>query len=267
MAGKGESPTIRVAGWVSVSLVDVLGSPSFTIWFNYCNFRCPWCQNAHVVYATESREVSIPQLLNEIRRASILVDYVQATGGEPTLQPHGLKALFRRCRNEVGVKTSLSTNGSNCQVVKELLREGLLDHVALDVKAPLHDPRKYSAVIGLDERRGVNVLQRVRCSIRALMEANCPTEFRTTFVPNLLKKRDIIRIAQEIREESEKTGFCGFAYVIQQFLPSETLINPKFSEKERVPAGKIVEIAREVRREVGLENVYVRAQEIGTVRI
>ncbi|OYT52777.1 anaerobic ribonucleoside-triphosphate reductase activating protein, partial [Candidatus Bathyarchaeota archaeon ex4484_135] len=78
-----------VAGWAETSLVDVLGEVSFTIWFCGCDFRCPWCQNKSVVLGTACREVGLPEVLEAISGASLLSDYVQATGGEPALQPEG----------------------------------------------------------------------------------------------------------------------------------------------------------------------------------
>ena len=256
---------IHVAGWISISLVDVLENPSFTVWFNYCNFRCPWCQNAHVVDAVETKRIRVKDLIEEIKRASTLVEYVQATGGEPTIQADGLRALFELCKDEAHIKTSLSTNGSRSDVIRGLLESGLLDHAAVDVKAPLGNPSKYGEVIGLGEQRAVEIVEEVRSSVSLLVESVPFIEFRTTMVPTLLSKDDVVEVAVELREYIRNHG--NAAYVIQQFLPSGTLIDPKFADVERTPIELLMETAKEVKDEAGLRRVYVRTQELGVVKI
>ena len=260
----GKTIRLRVAGWADASLVDVIGDVAFTIWFNYCDFRCPWCQNAHVVFAKESREITVGELLEAISDASLLVGYVQATGGEPTLQDEGLEALFEGCKEEIGVRTSLDTNGSRPDVIERLLDLGLIDHVALDVKAPLSEPEKYGRVIGLPDR-GKEMADRVRASVREVIEKAPYLEIRTTFVPTLLTPEDVLVIAGELVDmglaEHER-----YVYVIQQFVPSETLIDPAFAKVERPSPEFLLELARRVEKETGLTEVYVRAQELGVAK-
>jgi len=254
---------LRVAGWAEASLVDVIGDVAFTIWFNYCDFRCPWCQNAHVVLARESREISVGELLEAISDALLLIGYVQATGGEPTLQDEALEALFRACR-ELGVRTSLDTNGSRPEVIGRLLDKDLLDHVALDVKAPLSEPEKYGRVIGLPSR-GREMAEKVRASVQEVIEKAPYLEVRTTFVPTLLTPEDVLAIAGELVEmglaEHER-----YVYVLQQFVPSETLIDPSFADVERPSPEFLLELAARVKKEAGLAEVYVRAQELGVAK-
>jgi len=264
-SGGEEAVRLRVAGWAEASLVDVIGDVAFTIWFNYCDFRCPWCQNAHVVFARESREVTVGELLEAISDASLLIGYVQATGGEPTLQDEGLEALFRACKKELGVLTSLDTNGSRPEVIGRLLDGGLLDHVALDVKAPLSEPEKYGRVIGLPGR-GEEMAERVRASVRAVIERAPYLEVRTTFVPTLLTPEDILAIAEELVDMGlEEHG--RYVYVLQQFVPSGTLIDPAFAKVERPSPEFLLDLAGRVKRETGLSNIYVRAQEIGVAKV
>jgi len=254
---------LRVAGWIDTSLVDVLGDVSFTVWFNYCNFRCPWCQNAHVVRAEVTKEVSVGELLDAISEALPLVGYVHATGGEPTLQPEGLEALFSGCKEELGVKTSLDTNSSRPDIIEELFERGLVDHFATDVKAPLGEPDKYGTVIGLPGR-GEEFVEKVRRSIQIAIEKAPFIEVRTTLVPTLITNDDIIAIALELAEMGLKDRPRAF-YVLQQFFPAGTLMDPSFASVERIPAEELVRLAEEVVDETGLE-VYVRTQEMGVIK-
>ena len=260
----GRDVKLRVAGWVDTSLVDVLGDVSFTIWFNYCNFRCPWCQNAHVVRAEVSREVTVGEILDAVSEAMPLISYVQATGGEPTLQPEGLEALFSGCKDELSIKTSLDTNSSRPEVVRRLFDLGLIDHLATDVKAPLAEPSKYGTVIGLKGPME-ELVGRIRSAVEMAIDEAPFLEVRTTFVPTLVSEEDVIAIARELYDMGLANRPRAF-YVLQQFFPAGTLMDPSFANLKRVPAGRLLALARRVKEEAGLKEVYVRTQEMGVLR-
>ena len=253
-----------VAGWAETSLVDVLGEVSFTIWFCGCDFRCPWCQNKSVVLGTACREVGLPEVLEAISGASLLSDYVQATGGEPALQPEGLRALFKACK-EVGMKTSLDTNGSREGVVRGLLEAGLVDHLAMDVKAPLSDPAKYGRVSGLRTDVAERMVRSVRASLEKALEMAPFLEVRTTFVPTLHEKADLVEIAGELVEMGLADRERAY-YVIQQFSPRGDLMDPSFANVRQPLADELLELARQVKEATGLKAVYVRTQERGVIR-
>ena len=255
---------LRVAGWVDTSLVDVIGDVSFTVWFNFCNFRCPWCQNAHVVRGEVSREVSVGEILDAISEAIPLIGFVHATGGEPTLQPEGLKALFSGCKDELNVKTSLDTNSSRPEVIEALFEQGLIDHFATDVKAPLANPAKYGTVIGLPGR-GEGFVSKIRRSIEMAIEKAPIIEVRTTLVPTLITEDDILAIAHELADMGLGRRPNAY-YVLQQFSPAGALMDPSFANVRRAPAEELTRIAKRVVAEAGLKHVYVRTQEMGVVK-
>jgi len=257
---------LDLAGWTEASLVDVLGEVSFTIWFCGCNFRCPWCQNAPVVLGTVCRNVRLGELLEAIEHASLLTDYVQATGGEPTLQAKGLEALFRACKDELTLKTSLDTNGALTDVLARLLETSLVDHVAMDVKAPLDQPRKYAHIAGLPIGRGPSVVDHVRASVSLALDEAPFVELRTTFVPTLHTREDILAIAAELAE----LGLGGRPrayYVLQQFWPGGNLIDPSFAHVLRPSVEFLKTLAKEVKEKTGLQTVYVRTQEAGVLKV
>jgi len=102
-----------------------------------CNFRCRFCQNPDTWSARGSQRVTLEDAR---QRLEPLLPYlrqrgggVTVSGGEPTLQPDFVRALFKLSR-KLGLTTALDTNGS-CAPGK---RKGLLavtDTVLLDVKA------------------------------------------------------------------------------------------------------------------------------------
>ena len=95
------------------------------------------------------------------------------SGGEPTLTP-GLEELLRAIK-ALGYSVKLDTNGSRPEVLKKLVQQGLVDHVAMDVK---NSPSRYAQTVGLSQ---VN-LTAIEESLRFLLEGSVPYELRTTVV-------------------------------------------------------------------------------------
>ena len=106
------------------------------------------------------------------------------------------------------MKIKLDTNGSDPDMLQDLIDAGLVDYVALDIKAPLD--AKYDDVAGT-----IVPLDRIKRSIEVLDTSDIDHEFRTTVVPILLTPEDIERIAAYIG------GSRRFA--LQQFRPQNTL--------------------------------------------
>lgn len=113
-----------------------------------------------------------------------LLGGVVVSGGEPTLQP-GLKEFFGFVKG-LGYAVKLDTNGSNPTVVAELLGDGLVDYVALDVKAPWD---RYQEIGG-----GKADPVPVEATLHLLASASVAWEVRTTLCPTLYED-DVHRIA------------------------------------------------------------------------
>ncbi|HID90834.1 TPA: radical SAM protein, partial [Candidatus Bathyarchaeota archaeon] len=142
---------LRIGGLVDISTVDYRGHVTFMIFFAGCNFRCPFCQNAPLIPVGSGREVDLDYVRRRVEESAPLLDAVGASGGEPALQPGALTELFRWAKGR-GLRTFLNTNASCPAVVGRLVEEGLVDHVAMDVKGPLSDPERLGAIIGLPEK-------------------------------------------------------------------------------------------------------------------
>lgn len=222
---------MHLKGWVRTSLIDFPDHIATVLFTGGCNFRCPMCHNADLVL----RPGELPDLPPEevwaflVRRVG-LVDGVVITGGEPTLQPE-LIPFLRRVR-EQGLDIKLDTNGYRPDVLAALLDEGLVDYVALDVKAP---PEKYPLLAGCDD---LDMAQLER-SITLLRDNGLSHEFRTTVVPGLLDEQDVEAIARWIAEAEQ--------YVLQQFRPQHTL-DPALEALTPYPAERLQAMARRVRR-------------------
>ena len=125
--------------------------------------------------------------------------------GLPLLQ-RGLPAFIRKVRKE-GFLVKLDTNGSSPEMLGRLIKEGLLDYIAMDIKAPLEN---YDRVVKAKIRRSD-----IRRSADIIMKSGVDYEFRTTIVPRLFRKGDMERIGKWL-EGAER-------FFVQQFRTGVTL--------------------------------------------
>ena len=238
---------IKIGGIVETSLTDVLFNPSFVVWFSFCNFRCPWCSNFSLVKG-EGEWIEINELVRKIHENKSFVEYVQATGGEPTLQPDGLVELFSNVKT-LGLKTSLDTNGSNPSVVRALVKKKLIDHLAIDVKTELID-EKYWRVIG---RKYPHVVEKIKKTLYLANKVEF-VEVRTTFVPSLLNVSDVISALKEVKKICKE-----FNFVLQQFYPFDEILRRGFVDK-LLPKRSLIEIGKKIKEEVGLDTLVIRTK-------
>ena len=248
-----------------LSLIDVIGHPSIVIWLPYCNFRCPWCQNIPIVDGEIVKEVSTDYLQELFSSARSFVECVHITGGEPTLHKETLKIIYGMAK-ESNLITSLDTNGSNPDVVDELIRKRLLDHLALDIKAPLNDITLYSKVTGLPLHIMNNVIKRIKRTVEIAFENKIEIELRTTLIPGL-SVNDIDAIARYVsRMVNEYNNYEKCIYVLQQFIPSETIRDPYYKKQKPTSADDMVKMAQLIKEKYNLR-VYVRSLDKGIIRL
>lgn len=196
---------IRIRGLVKNSLIEFPGHIATVAFAGGCDFRCPYCHNADLVLGWENLPaIAVSDVLESLARRRDFVDGVVVSGGEPTLQPD--LPDFLRAVRDLGLDTKLDTNGSRPDVLRFLLTEGLLDYVALDLKAPLD---RYQALVGAPAGDAV------RESTRLVLDADIDHEFRTTVVPGIVAPADIPAMAQIIAGARR--------YYLQQFRPTNTL--------------------------------------------
>ncbi|MEX2690483.1 MAG: anaerobic ribonucleoside-triphosphate reductase activating protein [Candidatus Njordarchaeum guaymaensis] len=257
---------VKVSGWKDLSLVDVIGEPSFTVWFNYCNFACPWCQNWLVVSGKKMTEILLMDLFKIIKQSELLVNYLHVTGGEPTLQGDALQELFNLVKKNSSLRTSLNTNGSNFRIIKNLIRRGLLDHIAMDIKAPLERPALYAKVIGLPKETTETFVRNIQDSVVMALNELSFVELRTTVVPGLLKGEDVLKIVEELIDMGINDR-PGAYYVIQQFVPPNIAPDPAFKELPRTPPETLIKLARSIKNRTGIKNILVRSMEEGVTII
>ncbi len=198
---------MKIVGFLKTSLLDWDGHVVANVYLPGCNLRCPFCHNRDLISDHDSLpEVPLAEVMEYLRENSEFLDGVVITGGEPTLHAD-LPDLIRELRR-TGLKIKLDTNGSNPEMLEDLIESNLVDYIAMDIKAPLNS--KYEDLVGCSPP-----LEKIKRSISLIMRSEVDYEFRTTVVPILLTAEDIEAIA----------AFIGGArkYALQQFRPGDCL--------------------------------------------
>jgi pyruvate formate lyase activating enzyme len=189
---------VIISGMERTSFVDYPGKIATVLFSPGCNYACYYCHNWRLL-KENSENYTTEEVLTFLEKRKGRVDAVVFSGGEPTLQT-GLETMIRTVRAK-GFSIKLDTNGMKPDCLERLLKEQLLDYVAMDIKAPQNE--KYAKIVGVDV--DFNLLNQ---SINLLMSQNVPYEFRTTFVPYLTQE-DICSITDWV--------YGAKRYVLQQY--------------------------------------------------
>lgn len=199
---------MRIDGLQKMTLLDFPGKVACTVFTGGCNFRCPFCHNAPLVTElSEKPDFTVDEVLDFLKKRSGLLDGVAITGGEPLINPE-MSDFIREIRR-LGYAVKLDTNGSFPERLKDIVSEGLVDYVAMDIK---NRKEKYAETIGLVSYDISNVEQ----SIAFLKSGAVDCEFRTTVVKQFHTVEDIRRAAEWISGAER--------YFLQSFVDSGNLI-------------------------------------------
>lgn len=219
--------TIAIGGMIKTTLVDFPARVAASIFLQGCNYRCGFCHNPALVPPGRPEDPVEPQaVIDLLLRRQGLVDGLAVSGGEPLMQP-GLGTFLRRVKTETGLAVKLDTNGAYPERLDRLLAEGLVDLVALDIKAP---PDLYSRATG-----GRGDARAVGESVDVLRRRTKPFELRTTLVPGLAGEEQLAEICRWV-------GDTGTDYVLQPFRHDVTL-DPEWSSLEPFSIGETERLA------------------------
>ena len=207
---------MRIGGLQEFSLIDYPGKMAAVIFTQGCNFRCPYCHNPELVLPESFEEVVDEQQIFWFLEKRIgRLEAVVITGGEPTIQ-NGLIGFLQKIK-KLGYLIKLDTNGSNPDILSQVLTLGLVDYVAMDVKASIE---KYDKLCGCVVNTGA-----IKESIELIKQSNADHEFRTTLVKELHHNADeeISRILDLING--------GQKYRLQGFQATHKMIDRTLLEK------------------------------------
>ena len=228
----------EIKGLEKFSSRDFPGHISSTVFLGGCTFRCPYCHNADLVLRPgELQTTPVDIFLSYLDGRKGWLEGICLSGGEPLLHDD-IEDLVRVIRDR-GLLVKVDTNGSFPERLERLLGEKLLDWVAMDIKSPLERYREVT-------RSNVDIEAVVR-SADLIRTSGVRSTFRTTVVPGLVGREDIVKIGEWLRGAE--------SYLIQQFVP-HTTIDPAYLEKKpysREELDVLVEAARPYFKEVRIE--------------
>ena len=177
--------TLKIAGWQKVSLIDYPGKIASVIFLGGCNMRCHYCHNRHILSANQN-QLSFVDVLNSLRDRRVWIDAVVVSGGEPTMYPDLIPLL--KALKSLKLQIKLDTNGTNPAVIQNVVVRGLVDYIALDIKAPTY---KHQMITGLP-------IDAVLQTAKFLKTQNqIPYMLRTTLSPRLDLK-DMMAIGKTV---------------------------------------------------------------------
>ena len=219
---------MKIGGFQKTSLLDYPETISAIIWTVGCNFRCPFCYNKNLV---EGNVKPFPEeeILSFLKKRKGLLEGLVITGGEPLLQKDIVD--FASKVKKLVFLLKIDTNGMYPEKLQELIDKKLVDYIAMDIKAP---KEKYDKLAGVKTD-----IKKIQKSIDLIKNSGIDYEFRTTFVPDILSKQDIINIAKWL-ENSKK-------YYLQQFKSDTPLISPKLGKVMPYSKDELLNILEDIK--------------------
>jgi len=212
-----------IGGWQKVSVSDYPGKVSCVLFVSGCNFSCPYCHNPQLVKGGRLPPFFIDEqtVFNYLENRKDFIDGVVISGGEPTVGQN-LITLCKKIK-QIGHPIKLDTNGSRPLALKQLVAEGLIDYIAMDIKT---NPFQYSPFIKIGQDPN-----QILASIQIIMESALAYEFRTTCVKPFVDAKIITNIVKIIEGAR--------LYALQPFNNSKVLrpeffkaTNPGYEEDE-----------------------------------
>ena len=226
---------MKIHGLQKMTLLDYPGKVACTVFFGGCDMRCPFCHNAELLDGSAPSVMSDEELLDFLKKRQGLLDGVAITGGEPLLQKD-LPDLAARIR-ELGYPIKLDTNGNHPDRLDRMIRDGLVQYAAMDIK---NSPERYAETIGLPAFD----ITPIKESAAILLEGRTDYEFRTTTVAEFHDDESFEKIGPWIRGAKR--------YFLQ-----------KFTDRDTVPFGGLhAPEDEQMRRWAGIVRPYVPAVEL-----
>ena len=190
-------------------MLDYPGKAACIFWFSGCNLRCRYCYNTSLASGKGDIRYTRETAQGFLEERAGFLDGVVFSGGECTLSSD--LSYFAGVAKNLGYSVKVDTNGTSPEVVKRLIREGLVDYIALDYKAPQDLFGKMTRRVGLYEYFSQ--------TLDYLIEIGFPFEVRTTIHPDLLAEGDVSRMNADLAAR----GYAHTHYIQPYFHTEDNL--------------------------------------------
>jgi pyruvate formate lyase activating enzyme len=194
---------MTVSGLQKTTLIDYPDKVACTLFTHGCNFCCPFCHNPSLVTERPRvREIlSEKKVFKFLNSRSKILDAVVITGGEPCLQNDLLDFVSKI--KDMGFLVKLDTNGSFPEKLLNLLRYGVIDYIAMDIKSDINGYLKASGVY--------NETKNILRSIEIVKTSGVDYEFRTTVVKGIHGSKEIENMGKLVNG-SKRFSIQNFKY-------------------------------------------------------
>ncbi|MCX6808751.1 MAG: anaerobic ribonucleoside-triphosphate reductase activating protein [Candidatus Berkelbacteria bacterium] len=225
---------MKISGIQKLTLVDFPGRVAATIFTQGCSFHCPFCHNPELVLPEKFEPcLDEGQVFDFFEKRYGKLTGICITGGEPLLQKD--IGQFIAHIKALGFDVKLDTNGSFPDRLKEMIDLGDLDYIAMDIKSSL---AKYALTTQVKSQNNTvistfleptggriernekshhngtaDLNEKIKKSIKLIMESGIKYEFRTTICHPLHEVKDFEEIGKMIRGADK--------YYLQNFVHSK----------------------------------------------
>ena len=197
-----------VHSYTPFTLLDYPDKSACILWFAGCNMKCDYCYNPEIVFGKGM--FSFSEIYSFLKSRRNLLDAVVFSGGECLIHKDIIQ--FIKLVKNLGFLIKVDTNGSQPKVLEKLIKEQLIDYVALDFKGT---KEKFFAITKSD------FYSQFLSSFQLLQLSMVPFEIRTTYHSSLLNPEDIISMQEILLELGyDKT------YYLQNFRNYQNTIAP-----------------------------------------
>ncbi|MCA9497177.1 MAG: anaerobic ribonucleoside-triphosphate reductase activating protein [Nanoarchaeota archaeon] len=169
--------------------VDDEGFLGITLFTGGCNFRCKYCHNREFVNVKQIKFLETEEIIDFLEKRKNIIETLIFCGGEPTLHENLIEWI--KFGKKLGYRIKLDTNATNSNMIKQLLKENLIDFFAIDYKSPKN---KYQNII----ERKVDV-DNILNNIKMIIDSKVKYEIRTTVHTDLISKNDIKNMIDELK--------------------------------------------------------------------
>lgn len=226
-----------ISGIQRFTTIDFPGKIACVVFTAGCNLRCGYCHNSEFVLPEKLQKlvggfVDTDAVMHFLEQRKERLEGVVISGGEPTMMPDLLD--FMRSIKEQGYLVKLDTNGTHPEVIQGALEQGVVDYLAMDIKAPLG---RYAELVGVAVSEEV-ILE----SIERIKESGVDYEFRSVLIKGFHSDEDIAHMRGLVAGSKR--------YRLLSFRPQNTLcpafaLHEAFSDDEmrgyQGAAGEVVD--------------------------
>jgi pyruvate formate lyase activating enzyme len=189
------------------TLLDYPDKSACIFWYAGCNMRCLYCYNPEIVLGKGTTTFS--EAISFLKSRQGLLDAVVFSGGECLIHKNILDQI--KTIKELGFLIKIDTNGSNPNVLKQLIKSNLIDYVALDFKGTKSNFQQITKS---------DLFPQFEKSFEILLQSDVKFEIRTTYHSRLISANKL----NEMMRYLNSKNYTG-NYFIQSFKNNVTTLS------------------------------------------